>query len=249
MRKAHFLCIPMIVIFLTPLSCRDSKNEETEMTRQESPDDVYTEAREAMVRAQIEPRGVKDKLVLKAMRTVPRHRFVPEGLVDRAYSDGPLPIGENQTISQPYIVALMTELLGLKGGEKILEIGTGSGYQAAVLAEIVEQVYTIEIICSLAETAKKRLNEMGYDNVTVECADGYQGWEEHAPFDGVIVTAAPDHIPQPLVDQLKVGAKLVIPVGDVFQELMVITRTETGIKKMNAIPVRFVPMTGEAERQ
>lgn len=249
MRKVHFLCIPMILIFLIPLSCRDSKNEETEMTRQESPDDVYTEAREAMVRSQIEPRGVKDKLVLKAMRTVPRHRFVPASLVDRAYSDGPLPIGENQTISQPYIVALMTELLGLKGGEKVLEIGTGSGYQAAVLAEIVDQVYTIEIICSLAETAEKRLKQMGYNNVTVRCADGYQGWEEHAPFDGIIVTAAPDHIPQPLVDQLKVGAKLVIPVGDVFQELMVITKTETGIKKMNAIPVRFVPMTGEAERR
>jgi protein-L-isoaspartate(D-aspartate) O-methyltransferase len=249
MRKVHFLCIPMILIFLIPLSCRDSKNEETEMTRQESPDDVYTEAREAMVRSQIEPRGVKDKLVLKAMRTVPRHRFVPASLVDRAYSDGPLPIGENQTISQPYIVALMTELLGLKGGEKVLEIGTGSGYQAAVLAEIVDQVYTIEIICSLAETAEKRLKQMGYNNVTVRCADGYQGWEEHAPFDGIIVTAAPDHIPQPLVDQLKVGAKLAIPVGDVFQELMVITKTETGIKKMNAIPVRFVPMTGEAERR
>ncbi|MGB7062344.1 MAG: protein-L-isoaspartate(D-aspartate) O-methyltransferase [Candidatus Zixiibacteriota bacterium] len=249
MRKAHLLLIPVILLFLILLSCRDSKNEEAEMTHQGSPADVYAEAREAMVKTQIEPRGVKDKLVLDAMRTVARHRFVPASLVERAYSDGPLPIGENQTISQPYIVALMTELLGLKGGEKVLEIGTGSGYQAAILAEIVEQVYTIEIICSLAETAEKRLKEMKYENITVRCGDGYQGWEEHAPFDGVIVTAAPDHIPQPLVDQLKVGAKLVIPVGDIFQELMVITKTETGVKKMNAIPVRFVPMTGEAERR
>ena len=248
MRKAHLLSIPVILVFLILLSCRDSKNEEAEMTYQESPEDLYAEAREAMVKTQIEPRGVKDKLVLEAMRKVARHRFVPASLKDRAYSDGPLPIGEGQTISQPYIVALMTELLGLKDGDKVLEIGTGSGYQAAVLGEIVKEVYTIEIICSLAETAEKRLKEMGYENITVECGDGYQGWEEHAPFDGVIVTAAPDHIPQPLVDQLKVGARLVIPVGDVFQELMVITKTETGIKKMNAIPVRFVPMTGEAER-
>jgi protein-L-isoaspartate(D-aspartate) O-methyltransferase len=247
MRKIHFLLIPIILLLFTPFSCKDSENEEAQMSLQESPEDVYAETRDAMVRTQIETRGVKNKLVLDAMRAVPRHHFVPPSLVERAYSDGPLPIGEGQTISQPYIVALMTELLGLKGGEKVLEIGTGSGYQAAVLAEIVEHVYTIEIICSLAETAEKRLREMEYENVTVRCGDGYQGWEEHAPFDGVIVTAAPDHIPQPLVDQLKVGAKLVIPVGDVFQELMVITKTETGIQKMNAIPVRFVPMTGEAE--
>ena len=241
--------VTLFFLFSIPLSCKDSENEDAQMTLQESPEDLFAEARKAMVKTQIETRGVKNKLVLDAMRAVPRHRFVPAGMVQRAYSDGPLPIGEGQTISQPYIVALMTELLGLKGGEKILEIGTGSGYQAAVLAEIVEHVYTIEIICSLAETAEKRLKKMEYDNITVRCGDGYQGWDEHAPFDGVIVTAAPDHIPQPLVDQLKVGAKLVIPVGDVFQELMVITKTETGIQKMNAIPVRFVPMTGEAERR
>lgn len=219
------------------------------MKHQKSEGNIYAEKRERMVKTQIEARGVRDKLVLDAMRKVPRHLFVSENLIDQAYSDGPLPIGEGQTISQPYIVALMTELLGLKGGEKILEIGTGSGYQAAILAEIAKEVYTIEIICSLAELSEERLKEMGYENITIRCADGYQGWKENAPFDGVIVTAAPDHIPQPLVDQLKVGGRLVIPVGDVFQELMVITKTETGIKKMNAIPVRFVPMTGEAEKR
>jgi len=249
MLKAHFLWIPIFFILFFPFSCKESKDKEARMKHQKSEGNIYAEKRERMVKTQIEARGVRDKLVLDAMRKVPRHLFVPENLIDQAYSDGPLPIGEGQTISQPYIVALMTELLGLKGGEKILEIGTGSGYQAAILAEIAKEVYTIEIICSLAELSEERLKEMGYENITIRCADGYQGWKEYAPFDGVIVTAAPDHIPQPLVDQLKVGGRLVIPVGDVFQELMVITKTETGIKKMNAIPVRFVPMTGEAERQ
>ena len=217
------------------------------MTKKEAQKEIYAERRERMVKTQIEARGVKDKLVLDAMRKVPRHLFVAEGLKDVAYTDGPLPIGEEQTISQPYIVALMTELLDLKGGERVLEIGTGSGYQAAILAEIDKEVYTIEIICSLAEVAETRLKEMKYKNITVRCADGYQGWEEYAPFDGVIVTAAPDHIPQPLVDQLKMGGRLVIPVGELFQELMVVTKTEKGMKKDMIIPVRFVPMTGEAE--
>jgi protein-L-isoaspartate(D-aspartate) O-methyltransferase len=229
------------------LCCKSSEQAENGMNTESSQEQAYAQARERMVRSQIEARQVRDKLVLAAMRKVPRHLFVPANLRDQAYADGPLPIGEGQTISQPYIVALMTELLGLKGGEKVLEIGTGSGYQAAVLAEIADQVYSVEIICSLAQTAESRLKQLGYDNVTIECADGYQGWKEHAPFDGIIVTAAPDHVPQPLVDQLKVGAKLVIPVGDVYQELEVITKTETGITEMNAIPVRFVPMTGEAE--
>jgi protein-L-isoaspartate(D-aspartate) O-methyltransferase len=248
MKTKRFIWI-CLGFFLIVISCKDCKNKESNMKPEESPADIYTEERESMVEKQIETRGVKDKLVLAAMRKVPRHRFVPEKWRDQAYADEPLPIGEGQTISQPYIVALMTELLNMKGGEKILEIGTGSGYQAAVLAEIAKEVYTIEIICPLAQRAESTLKELGYDNVTVRCADGYQGWKEHAPFDGVIVTAAPDHIPQPLVDQLKVGGRLVIPVGDVFQELMVVTKTETGIRKTNVIPVRFVPMTGEAEKK
>lgn len=211
--------------------------------------DEYAFAREQMVFQQIVSRGVSDKLVLTAMRKVQRHKFVPENMIPYAYEDRPLPIGEDQTISQPYIVALMTELLGLKGGEKVLEIGTGSGYQAAILAEIAGEVYTIEIIESLAKSAEQRLQEMGYKNITVKYGDGYQGWKEHAPFDGIIVTAAPDHIPQPLVEQLKVGGRMVIPVGDLFQELKLLTKTADGMKEKNVIPVRFVPMTGEAQEK
>jgi protein-L-isoaspartate(D-aspartate) O-methyltransferase len=247
MFKARFLWLPALVILFFPFSCKESKYEEAQMTEENSQEDIFAERRERMVEGQIEARGVKDRLVLDAVRKVPRHLFVAEGLWEVAYTDGPLPIGEGQTISQPYIVALMTELLLLKGGEKVLEIGTGSGYQAAILAEIAKEVYSIEIICPLAEMAEKRLKDMEYKNITLKCADGYQGWTEHAPFDAVIVTAAPDHIPQPLVDQLKIGGKLVIPVGELFQELVVVIKTEKGTEKERNIPVRFVPMTGEAE--
>ncbi len=214
-----------------------------------SQEDKYAFEREKMVADTIVARNVSDKLVLSAMRKVPRHEFVPENMKRYAYDDRPLPIGEDQTISQPYIVALMTELLELKGGEKVLEIGTGSGYQAAILAEIAKDVYTIEIIPSLAQSAEERLRRLGYKNITVKTGDGYKGWEEHAPFDGIIVTAAPDHIPQPLVDQLKIGGKMVIPVGSMIQQLKVITKTESGIKEKSVLPVRFVPMTGEAQQK
>ncbi len=206
----------------------------------------FTVLRQRMVEEQIVARGIQDPLVLQAMRKVPRHLFV--SLQKFAYTDQPLPIGEGQTISQPYVVALMTELLSLKGGEKVLEVGTGSGYQAAVLAEIAKEVYTIEILEPLATSARNRLKERGYKNIRVKWGDGYQGWEEYAPYNGIVVTAAPDHIPQSLVEQLNVGGKMVIPVGDLYQELLLLIKTEEGIQKESIIPVRFVPMTGETEK-
>lgn len=202
--------------------------------------------RRAMV-SLIQSRGVADSAVLDALGVVPRHRFVPTPIREHAYGDRPLPIGERQTISQPYIVGLMTELLEPEPGDTVLEIGTGSGYQAAVLAELVAHVYSIEIIDVLADRADSTLRELGYKNVTVKTGDGYQGWAEHGPFDGIIVTAAPDHVPQPLVDQLAEGGHLVIPVGDEWQELIVLTRRGNQIERRSVTPVRFVPMTGEAE--
>jgi protein-L-isoaspartate(D-aspartate) O-methyltransferase len=196
-----------------------------------------------MVKEQIESRGVKDERVLRAMKEVPRHRFVPEHLVPAAYNDNPLPIGQGQTISQPYIVALMTEELNLTGKEKVLEIGTGSGYQAAVLSLLAKEVYTIEIIKSLADSAREKLNELGYaSNVHVKWGDGYRGWPEHAPFDCIIVTAAPESVPEALVEQLKPGGIMIIPVGKYYQELLRIRKTEKGTTKKSIIPVRFVPM-------
>jgi len=196
-----------------------------------------------MVKTQIEKRGIQDESVLRVMRETPRHLFIPENLIDLAYEDGPLPIGKGQTISQPYIVALMTELLQLKGKEKVLEIGTGSGYQAAVLSSLVNRVYSIEIVKSLAEKADKKLKEMNYNNVMVKWGDGYQGWLEYAPYDAIIVTAAPDKVPQTLVDQLKQGGKMIVPVGTYFQQLKIISKTlDNEIIEKNIIPVRFVPM-------
>ncbi|MCX5868691.1 MAG: protein-L-isoaspartate(D-aspartate) O-methyltransferase [Proteobacteria bacterium] len=203
-----------------------------------------------MVNNQIRDRGVSNPLVLKAMLKVKRHEFVPDEVRYLSYADRPLPIGQDQTISQPYIVALMTELLGLKGGEKVLEIGTGSGYQAAILAEIAKEVYTIEILKPLADSARERLQKLGYKNITVKCGDGYKGWSEYAPFDGIIVTCAPDHIPQPLIDQLKIGGRIVIPVGESYQELLLITKNPGAtLTRKSIIPVRFVPMTGEAQKK
>jgi len=205
--------------------------------------------REKMVENQIRARGVKDPRVLAALLKVERHRFVPEKYLDSAYSDQPLPIGEGQTISQPYIVGLMTELLALNGNEKVLEIGTGSGYQAAILAELAKEVYTIEIIESLASTAKKRLSELGYQNITVKAGDGYLGWPEAAPFDAIIVTAAPDHLPKPLIEQLKEGGRMVVPVGTYTQELKKIVKRSGKMETIDVIPVLFVPMTGEGVKR
>jgi protein-L-isoaspartate(D-aspartate) O-methyltransferase len=211
-------------------------------------DEELQQLRQQMVNQQIISRGVKDPLVLEAMKSVKRHEFVLPGQEREAYEDGPLPIGEGQTISQPYIVALMTELAKVNHHSRVLEVGTGSGYQAAILSVICSKVYSIEIVEKLGLTAKKRLSDLGYDNVEVRIGDGYQGWPEAAPFDAILVTAAPDHIPEPLVQQLKLGARMVIPVGDYYQELEVITKTEKGIDREKVIPVRFVPMTGEAEK-
>jgi protein-L-isoaspartate(D-aspartate) O-methyltransferase len=204
-------------------------------------------AQETMVRDDLEGRDIRDPRVLAAMRRVPRHEFVPERLREHAYADRPLPIGEEQTISQPYIVAFMTQALELEGSEKVLEIGTGSGYQAAVLAELAQEVYSIEIVPSLAERARGVLESLGYRNVHLRTGDGYRGWPEAAPFDAILVTAAPDHVPRALVDQLALGAKLVIPVGRENQELLVIERTASGVTQRSVLPVRFVPMTGEAQ--
>jgi len=206
--------------------------------------DPYREIRKRMVETQIRARGVTDEAVLAAMEKVPRHEFVPPEYLDQAYADHPLPIGYGQTISQPYIVALMTQLLELKGGDKVLEIGTGSGYQAAVLAELTDEVYTVEIIGELKKSAEARLRRLGYDKVKVKHADGYYGWEEYAPYDAIIVTCAPDHIPQPLIKQLKDGGRLVIPVGPPggYQTLWKITKRGDKIITKNMGGVIFVPL-------
>ncbi len=211
--------------------------------------DPYYHQRQQMVQLQLAARDITNRKVLDAMATVPRHQFVPSQYRNESYYDGPLSIGFGQTISQPYIVALMTQLAGVDSTSTVLEIGTGSGYQAAVLATLVDHVYSIEIVESLCHRAESTLTELGYGNVSVMCGDGYRGWPEHAPFDAVIVTAAPDHVPQPLLDQLKIGGRMVIPVGVNSQDLLLVTKTERGSVSKTVIPVRFVPMTGEAEKR
>jgi protein-L-isoaspartate(D-aspartate) O-methyltransferase len=205
----------------------------------------HAEDRAEMVTRQIADRGISDQRVLSAMRKVPRHEFVPESEKRYAYRDTPLPIGQGQTISQPYIVALMTELARPDKSHRVLEIGTGSGYQAAVLAEIVEHVYTIEIEATLAQRAAEALQKLGYENVTVRAGDGYAGWVEHAPYDVIMITAAPDHVPQPLIDQLKPGGVMVVPVGPTHatQELRVLEKDASGkVISKSVTPVRFVPL-------
>lgn len=203
-------------------------------------------ARKKMVQEQLVPRGIKDDRVLRAMRKVPRHLFLEEGLWPQAYGDFPLPIGEGQTISQPYIVALMTEAMDLKGDEKALEIGTGSGYQAAILAELAERVFTVERISSLAGKARKILDELGYANVLIKVSDGTHGWKEEAPFDGIIVTAGAPDVPQTLLRQLKVGGRLVIPVGNEYSQILLkVVREDRGYKEDDLGGCRFVKLIGD----
>jgi len=219
----------------------------TIFSAEKSKEDVYRLQREKMVADQIVARGVKDEKVLLAMGTVPRHKFVSEDLINSAYEDRPLPIRFGQTISQPYIVALMTQLLGLGEKDKVLEVGTGSGYQAAILSGIVKEVYTIEIFEELGTMAGKRLGNLGYHNVKVKVADGYYGWPEEAPFDAIIVTCAATHIPPPLIGQLKDGGTMCIPVGSVFwtQNLMLVKKKDGKITARSVLPVRFVPLLGK----
>ena len=244
--------VVLLAAFLFALGCAVERiTEVSSAPGSAATTDTWRDLRLGMVQRQLQTRDIDDSRVLAAMATVPRHRFVPASERPWAYDDRPLPIGYRQTISQPYIVAHMTQALEISPAATVLEIGTGSGYQAAVLAELAYEVYTIEIVPELAARAEATLRELGYENVHVRHGDGYQGWPEHAPFDGIIVTAAPDHVPQPLVDQLAINAKMVIPVGQLRQEMTIITKTEDSMWLSNyieqkTIPVLFVPMTGEA---
>ncbi len=232
----------MVLIFMFLWNC----SRERPMKYSE---EYYQKLRHAMVEQQIIARGVKDPKVIRAMETVPRHKFVPPEEAPFAYQDEPRPIGHGQTISQPYIVAFMTEQLHIKPTDRVLEIGTGSGYQAAILAQLADSVFTIEIIPELAREAAERLKALGYDNVLVKQGDGYNGWPEKAPFDAIIVTAAPPKIPPPLLDQLKKGGTMVLPVGEYVQELVVVKKSSSGMAMQNILPVRFVPMTGKVQKE
>ena len=203
--------------------------------------------RDHMVKEQLLARGISDQSVIQAMREVPRHEFVLADDSAEAYDDHPLPIGYGQTISQPYVVAYMTEALHVKKRERVLEIGTGSGYQAAILANLGAEVFTIEIIEELAERARQTFHRLGVPHVTSRAGDGYQGWPEEAPFDAIILTAAPEHVPQPLMDQLALGGRMILPLGKTLQRLIILTKTSTGIQRNELLPVAFVPMTGEAQ--
>ncbi len=245
MKKFLSFIIFILIIQIGSISFAQPKQLQS---RSPSMSKQWSDKANSMVKYQIERRGITNSEILKVMRNTPRHLFVPPALSTMAYDDYPLPIGEEQTISQPYIVALMTDLLKLKGNEKILEIGTGSGYQAAVLSQLVDSVYTIEIVESLANNAKIRLDNLNYKNVIVKHGDGYKGWPSLAPFDAIIVTAAPEQVPQTLIDQLKIGGCIAIPVGDKWQELQLITKTgKNKTKKKTVIPVRFVPMVHPTE--
>lgn len=237
------ICLSLFSCY-NPVNLPNSADAQTQEDTKKAKDEYKRERRE-MVEQQIRARGVEDQSVLEAMLKVPRHKFVPETLAKQAYIDSPLPIGLNQTISQPFIVAYMTEAADISEKDKVLEIGTGSGYQAAILGELAKEVYTIEIIPELAERSTRVLQQLGYKNVFVKTGNGYLGIPEQAPFDAIVVTAAPDEIPQALVDQLAVDGKMVIPVGTENQEMLVIKKTKKGVTEKRTMQVRFVPMTGK----
>jgi protein-L-isoaspartate(D-aspartate) O-methyltransferase len=229
-------------VLLLPLFGCTSQTAYEQSTAQASAD--YAKERRQLVE-ELREEGITNQLVLDALLKVPRHKFVPASYRHLAYQNRPLPIGKDQTISQPFIVAYMTDAAEIASGERVLEIGTGSGYQAAVLAELAKEVYTIEIIPELAESARAILRELRYKNVQVKTGNGYEGWAEHAPFDAIVVTAAPDEVPKALVEQLAVRGKMVVPVGTGFQQMVIITKTESGVVERRTIPVAFVPMTGK----
>ena len=238
--------ILLVVLLFSLNSCAPASLSD-QIAIEENANQDFAKQRRNLV-DQLRSQGITSSTVLDAMLKVPRHRFVPSSQQHMAYQNRPLSIGHGQTISQPFIVGYMTEAASIAPGEKILEIGTGSGYQAAVLAELAKEVYTIEIIPELAEGARTVLRELGYKNVQVKTGNGYEGWPEHAPFDAIVVTAAPDEVPQALVNQLALRGKMVIPVGSTFQEMVIITRGESGVVERRTIPVRFVPMTGKPKQ-
>ncbi|HEU4508298.1 MAG TPA: protein-L-isoaspartate(D-aspartate) O-methyltransferase [Pyrinomonadaceae bacterium] len=231
------------VVLLASPACNRRFLSEVTGSSQRSEEEFAAERRKLV--EVLKSRGLKKKAVLDAMLKVPRHKFVPASHRNRAYEDRALPIAHEQTISQPYIVGYMTEAADIAPGDRVLEIGTGSGYQAAVLAELAKEVYSIEIVPALADSARNLLRELGYKNVEVRTGNGYLGWPERAPFDAIIVTAAPDEVPQALVDQLAVGGTMVVPVGSQFQEMVIITKNESGVVQRRTIPVAFVPMVGK----
>jgi protein-L-isoaspartate(D-aspartate) O-methyltransferase len=241
--KALAVRLLFSIFLLTLLACAPQSASE-ESAVQNVSEDNFARQRRRLVE-QLKAEGIKSQGVLDALLKVPRHKFVPSSSRHFSYENRPLPIGQSQTISQPFIVGYMTEAAEIAPGEKVLEIGTGSGYQAAVLAELAKQVYTIEIIPELAEGARTVLRELGYKNVEVRTGNGYAGWPEHAPFDAIVVTAAPDEVPKALVEQLAVRGKMVVPVGSGFQQMVIINRTESGVVERRTIPVAFVPMTGK----
>lgn len=244
----------LIIVSLSCLSTPQDRDKKNKMARDRNHTEQNADTAEwkikakTMVEKQLIGRDITDSKVIRAMENTPRHLFVPQNFREYAYHDSPLAIGEEQTISQPYVVAIMTQSLKLKGDERVLEIGTGSGYQAAILSQLVDTCYTIELIESLSTRAARVLRELGYHNVVVKTGDGYQGWPEHAPFDCIIVTAAPEEIPPKLVEQLKPGGRMIVPVGKFYQELKLVTKTDKGIKTKSIIPVRFVPMVKPGEK-